>query len=85
MEAGPLLLLGELTEAVVGRFLDDAALRSRLAVYDLVRLEKVNTVRSSIFVHFEWFLRDAYGVKVLPAPAFTQGLVDRGVISLGFG
>ncbi|MER3410744.1 MAG: hypothetical protein C4306_11880 [Thermoleophilia bacterium] len=81
----PLLLLGDLTEAAVGRFLDDAALRSRVAVYDLVRLEKVNTVRCSIFVHFEWFLRDTYGVKILPAADFTQGLIDRGVISLGFG
>jgi hypothetical protein len=35
--------------------------------------------------YFEWFLRDAYGVKLLPAPAFTQGLVDRGIISLGMG
>ena len=77
----PLLLLGDLTEAAVGRFLDDAALRSRVAVYDLVRLEKVNTVRCSIFVHFEWFLRDTYGVKILPAADFTQGLIDRGVIS----
>jgi hypothetical protein len=81
----PLLLLADLSQAVVERLLDDARLRSRLAVYDLIRLEKVSTVRCSIFVHFEWFLRDAYGVKVLPAPAFTQGLVDRGIISLGFG
>ena len=42
-------------------------------------------VRSSAFVYFEWFLRDAYGVKLLPAAAFTQGLIDRGVISLGMG
>ncbi len=81
----PLLLLGDLSSAAVDRLLHDPRLRSRLAVYDLVRLEKVNAVRSSVFVHFEWFLRDAYGVKVLPAPAFTQGLIDRGVISLGFG
>lgn len=83
--SGPLLLLGDLSAVVVERLLDAPSLRSRLAVYDLVRLEKVNAVRSSVFVHFEWFLRDAYGVKVLPAPAFTQGLIDRGVISLGFG
>jgi len=36
-------------------------------------------------VHFEWFLRDAYGVKVVASDAFTRGLVDRGIISLGFG
>ena len=81
----PELLLAELTDALVARFLDDAALRARVAVYDLARLEKVNAVRSSLFVYFEWFLRDAYRVKVVPAPAFTQGLVDRGIISLGMG
>jgi hypothetical protein len=42
-------------------------------------------VRSSAFVYFEWFLRDAYGVKLMPVPAFTQGLIDRGIISLGMG
>jgi hypothetical protein len=30
-------------------------------------------------------LRDAYGVKLMPVPAFTQGLIDRGIISLGMG
>ena len=81
----PLLALTELSDELVRRFLDDEALRTRVAVYDLQRLEKVNAVRSSVFVHFEWFLRDAYGVKLLPAAAFTQGLVDRGIISLGMG
>jgi hypothetical protein len=81
----PLLALTELPDALVQRFLEDEALRARVAVYDLQRLEKVNAVRSSVFAHFEWFLRDAYGVKLLPAAAFTQGLVDRGIISLGMG
>ena len=36
-------------------------------------------------VLFEWFLRDLYGVKVVASDAFTRGLVDRGIISLGFG
>ena len=81
----PLLLLGELGPAVVARLLDDPGLRARLAVYDLARLEKVNAVRSSVFVHFEWFLRDVYGVKLLPAEEFTRGLVQRGIISLGMG
>lgn len=81
----PTLAVTEVSEALVARLLDDAALRSRLAVYDLVRLEKINTVRSSIFVYFEWFLRDVYGVKVLAEPRFTQGLVERGIISLGMG
>jgi hypothetical protein len=81
----PTLVLTELTETLVTRLLDDAALRARLAVYDLGRLEKANAVRSSVFVHFEWFLRDAYGVKVVASDEFTRGLVDRGIISLGFG
>ncbi len=81
----PTLALMELDDALVERFLDDPALRSQVAVYDLATLQKVNAVRASLFVHFEWFLRDVYGVKVLPAPAFTQGLVDRGIISLGMG
>ncbi len=82
---GQALVLTELTDAVVVRLLDDAALRARIAVYDLARLEKANAVRASAFVHFEWFLRDEYGVKVVASDSFTRGLVDRGVISLGFG
>jgi len=81
----PTLVLTEITDALVARLLDDAALRSRMAVYDLARLEKANAVRSSVFVYFEWFLRDVYGVKVVASDAFTRGLVDRGIISLGFG
>jgi hypothetical protein len=81
----PTLLIADLADELVERLLDDEALRARLAVYDLRRLEKINAVRSSVFVYFEWFLRDLYGVKLLPSPAFTQGLVERGIISLGMG
>ena len=84
----PTMLLGDIDrdlDTLVESFASDVALRSRLAVIDLRRLEKINAVRSSVFVYFEWFLRDAYGVKLLPAPAFTQGLINRGIISLGFG
>jgi hypothetical protein len=81
----PTLVLTELTDTLVTRLLDDAALRARVAVYDLARLEKVNAVRSSVFVYFEWFLRDLYGVKIVASDSFTRGLVDRGIISLGFG
>lgn len=77
--------VGERAEALVEAFLDDAELRSHVLVFDPDRLEKVGAVRSSVFVYFEWFLRDVYGVKVLPSPAFTQGLIDRGIISLGMG
>jgi hypothetical protein len=84
-EGGPALLLGPLGPRAAERFLDDEALRSRIAVLDLARLEKIAAVRSSVFVYFEWFLRDAYGVKILPENTFTSGLVERGIISLGMG
>jgi hypothetical protein len=82
---GPALLLGAVGPRAVERFLEDEALRSRIAVLDLARLEKIAAVRSSVFVYFEWFLRDEYGVKILPDQAFTTGLVERGIISLGMG
>jgi hypothetical protein len=82
---GPALLLAPLGPRAVERFLEDEALRSRIAVLDLARLEKIAAVRSSVFVYFEWFLRDEYGVKILPEQTFTTGLVERGIISLGMG
>lgn len=84
----PTMLLGDIEpdlDRLVSVFLDRPELRAKLAVCDLGRLERLGTVRSSAFVYLEWFLRDAYGVKLLPVPAFTQGLIDRGVISLGMG
>ena len=82
---GPALLLGPIGPRAAQRFLDDEALRGRVAILDLARLEKIAAVRSSVFVYFEWFLRDEYGVKILPETAFTSGLVERGIISLGMG
>jgi hypothetical protein len=82
---GPLLLIGPIGPKAVERFLEDETLRSRVALLDLARLEKIAAVRSSIFVYLEWFLRDTYGVKILPESAFTSGLVERGIISLGMG
>jgi hypothetical protein len=84
----PTMLLGDIESEgsrLIEAFVDDAELRGRLAICDLGRLERIGAVRSSVFVYFEWFLRDAYGVKLLPAAAFTQGLIDRGIISLGMG
>lgn len=84
----PTMLLGDTEEEeveLVSLFLDRPDVRSRLAICDLGRLERLGTVRSSAFVYLEWFLRDTYGVKLLPAAAFTQGLIDRGIISLGMG
>ena len=82
---GPALLLTPIGPQTVERFLDDEALRGRVALLDLARLEKIAAVRSSVFVYFEWVLRDVYGVKVLAESGFTQGLVARGIISLGMG
>jgi hypothetical protein len=82
---GPTMLLGPIGPRAVERFLEDEALRSRVALLDLARLEKIAAVRSSVFVYLEWFLRDVYGVKILPESAFTTGLVERGIISLGMG
>ena len=84
----PTMLLGDVefdADRLVEAFVDDAELRTRLVVCDLGRLERIGAVRSSVFVYLEWFLRDAYGVKLLPAAAFTQGLINKGVISLGMG
>lgn len=84
----PTILLSDIESdaaVLVEAFVDRADLRSRLAICDLGRLERLGTVRSSAFVYFEWFLRDVYGVKLVPVAAFTQGLIDRGVISLGMG
>jgi hypothetical protein len=82
---GVRLLLTPIDDALVDRFLDDEQLRGRIAVVDVDRLEKVNAVRSSLCVYFEWFIREAFGARILPAEAFTAGLVQRGIISLGMG
>jgi hypothetical protein len=84
-EHGPVMLLGAIGPKTVERFLGDETLRSRVAVLDLARLEKIAAVRSSAFVYLEWFLRDEYGVKIVAEPRFTSGLVARGIISLGMG
>ena len=86
--AEPTMLLGEVgddEERLVEAYLNDAELRARVAVTDLDRLERIGAVRSSVFVYLEWFLRDEYGVKLLPNPRFTNGLIERGIIHLGMG
>jgi hypothetical protein len=83
---GTRLMLTPIDEALVNRFLDDEQLRGRIAVVDVDRLEKINAVRSgSLCVYFEWFVREAFGARILPAEAFTAGLVQRGILSLGMG
>jgi hypothetical protein len=80
------LALTSIDEALVNRFLDDEQLRGRIAVVDVDRLEKINAVRGGILcVYFEWFVRETFGARILPAEAFTAGLVQRGILSLGMG
>ena len=70
-------------DGAIARFLEDADLRSRVSLWDCNDQTKVAAARTSLGVHFEWFLRDDYRVKVRPAQAFTGGLLVRGIISLG--
>ena len=84
----PRMLLADLDRADDGfvvAFAEDPLMRSGLIVQDFGRLEKIGAARASVFVHFEWFLRDAYGVKLLNSAEFTQRLIALGVISLGMG
>jgi hypothetical protein len=84
----PRMLLADLDRAddgFVEAFAGDAAMRTGLVVQDFGRLEKIGAARASAFVHLEWFLRDAYGVKLLNSAEFTQRLIALGVISLGMG
>ena len=83
LAGGPWLLLAPIEAGAVARFLADGDLRSRICLWDTATLTKVAAARTSIGVHFDWFLRDVYRVKVLPAQAFTEGLLARGIISLG--
>jgi hypothetical protein len=81
----PLLAIAPLESAVITRLLDDERVRAHLGVYDLQRREKASAVRSSVFTYFEWFLQEAYGMKVVASSSFTAGLVERGILSLGMG
>jgi hypothetical protein len=81
----PLLAIAPLESKVITRLLDDERLRATLGVYDLQRREKASAVRSSVFTYFEWFLQEAYGMKVVASSSFTAGLVERGILSLGMG
>jgi hypothetical protein len=84
----PRMLLSNLdlaSDGFIETFAGDPVMRNGLVVQDLNRLEKLGTARASVFVHFEWFLRDVYGVKLLNTGEFTQRLIALGVISLGMG
>jgi hypothetical protein len=83
LPGGPWLLLAPIDKGAIARFLEDGDLRSRVSLWDCSDCTKVAAARTSLGVHFEWFMRDVYRVKVLPAQAFTEGLLVRGIISLG--
>ncbi len=84
----PRMLLADLDrmdDGFIETFATDPAMRTGLVVQDFARLEKLGAARATTFVHLEWFLRDAYGVKLLNSGEFTQRLIALGVISLGMG
>ncbi|NIQ39464.1 MAG: hypothetical protein GTN81_12865 [Proteobacteria bacterium] len=71
--------------AMTDHFARSKALRQRLALYDLGRCQKINLTRSDVFVFFERYLRRVHGLRIAPAPALTQSLVDGGLLSLEMG
>ena len=81
----PAIVVGPLDDALSERLAASRSCASGSSSTTSRRSPKAGAVRSSVTVFLEWFLRDAYGVKVLASAAFTQGLVSRGVISLGMG
>ena len=92
LEAHPedfILIIGELPGRVVERisavFIENKALRQRLALVDPGRAEKINLTRSSVFVHFERYLRRVCGLRLNPSPVFHQALVDGAILSLEMG
>ncbi|MEZ5101041.1 MAG: hypothetical protein R3C15_14845 [Thermoleophilia bacterium] len=83
----PTMLVGDADEIGL-EWLRELALdqeaRAGVALLDLTRLERTSAVRSSVFVYLEWFLRDAYGVKLVASTPYTHLLVDAGALHLGF-
>lgn len=84
-----ILMLCQLPEAdietITQQFARKPALRHRLALYDLEKAHKINLTRSDVFVYFERYLRRVHGLRMVPAPALTQTLVDSGLLSLEKG
>ena len=72
-------------KTIADHFARSRALRQRVALYDLDRSQKINLTRSDVFVFFERYLRRVHGLRISPAPALTQSLVDGGLLSLEKG
>jgi hypothetical protein len=72
-------------EAIADALVDKANLRNRLTLCDLERAQKVNLTHNDLFVYFERYMRHVHGVRLAPVPAFTQALIDRGLLTLEKG
>ena len=56
-----------------------------MAVYDLAAGRKANLIRSELAVYFERYLLRSWGLRLTPAPAFSQGLIDGRLLPLRQG
>ncbi len=72
-------------EPITEQLVSQPGLRYRLALCDLEQAHKMNLTRSDLFVYLERYLRRIHGLRLAPAPTFTDGLVDRGLLSLDKG
>ena len=72
-------------EPITEQLVSQPGLRYRLALCDLEQAHKMNLTRSDLFVYLERYLRRIHDLRLAPAPNFTDGLVDRGLLSLDKG
>lgn len=88
-EEGYLLVFCPIAEEAIESIADwlvaKANLRHRLTLCDLERAQKVNLTHNDLFVYFERYMRHVHDVRLAPVPAFTQALIDRGLLTLEKG
>jgi hypothetical protein len=72
-------------EPITEQLASQPGLRYRLALCDLDKAHKMNLTHSDLFVYLERYLRRVHGLRLVPPSTFTQGLVDRGLLSLDKG
>lgn len=88
-EEGYLLVFCPIAEEAIESIADwlvaKANLRHRLTLCDLEHAQKVNLTHNDLFVHFERYMRHVHGVRLAPVPAFTQALIDRGLLTIEKG
>lgn len=68
-------------QAVAEILLRCPAVYRRVGIYDLSAGVKMSVVSNPLFALFEWFLRDEYGWRPAPSPAFTRALVRTGLLA----